>query len=641
MSVSHDESHSCGTWDVLRHSKDTKGFSEHELLDIMFNTCDTGNTGEVLASCIMQYLQTLTAHSAEEDGLASLRQLLDPNLQDPHVSRETFQSTMRLWIAQYSQDSAQRSSLKARSVTEELEETRQTLKEVQEIASLNQRSFTQLTNATERLRVHIRVLEDKNEKLTIEMACAEETINTLKRVNTELRAEHEENLTLMMLKDKEITKKNILMDKIKNFHVENHEMVESLQSELRRLHEHSHQQLLRFDRHCVPPQSIHSLNPPNQRSLQSEMQDMQQQLHTVQGDISVPVVRSHSGDIQCILHRIKSDEISQHLHSKCPEKDRPFPFRQQQQAALRQQLPKEQHRSVWEEKGEKDKKKQRAWEKEQKQSQSGSQSQMQEAKTVGKVKGEEAATCREQAKALQEHLKTQTKLLHTEDVISDMKKKVCHLQASLKSGQDCADQKHASQVPHFHTGHEKERQEAGTTVDKVVRDQGDVAVVAEPEKISASEPKQTEQQATAGGLLVTLKRIEAMVSSALGTAELVRQSERRVSQVREKMESLTQKVEKALGRAANTDELLKISEERPSQSPGLDLGSAHPETGAIPFLDDVGPEQNASTELPASSPVFPQVTEPPQLPMNGMVTASQKYVDGVIMVAQDEAAAGR
>ncbi|MEQ2199778.1 hypothetical protein XENOCAPTIV_011609 [Xenoophorus captivus] len=699
MSVSHDVpgSHSCGTWDVLQHSKDTKGFSEHELLDIMFNTCDTSNTGEVLASCIMQYLQTLTAHSAEEDRLASLRQLLDPDLQDPHVSRETFQSTMRLWIAQYSQDSsdiiclswpdhtegpvnappeglhcpceredlsgivadlkrarhqlseqnssllkmlaqcedenlqlsleitelqtkllsAQRSSLKARSVTEELEETRQTLKEVQETASLNQRSFTQLTNATERLRVHIRVLEDKNEKLTIEMVCAEETVNKLKRVNTELRAEHEEILTMMMLKDKEITKKNILMDKIKNFHVENHKMVESLQSELRRLREHSHQQLLRFDRHCVPPQSIHSLNPPNQRSLQSEMQDMQQELYTVQGDSSVPVVRSHSGDIQCILHRIKSDEIFEHLHSKCPEKDKPFPFRQQEQATLRQQLPKEHHRSVWEEKGEKDKKKQRAWEKEQKQSQTGSQSQMQEAKTVGKVKGEEAANCREQAKVLQEHLKTQEKLLHTEDVIIDMKKKVCHLQASLKSGQDCADQKHTSQVPHFHTGHEKERQEAGSTVDKVVRDQADVAVVAEPEKISASEPKQTEQQSTAGGLLVTLKRIEAMVSSALGTAELVRQSERRVSQVREKMESITQNVEKALGRAANTDELLKISEERPSQSPGLNLGSAHPETCTIPFLDDVGCEQNASTELPASSPVFPQVTEPPQLPMNG------------------------
>ncbi|MEQ2180741.1 hypothetical protein GOODEAATRI_004305 [Goodea atripinnis] len=281
-------------------------------------------------------------------------------------------------------------------------------------------------------------------------------------------------------------------------------------------------------------------------------------------------------ELQTKLLRIKSDEISEHLHSKCPEKDRPFPFRQQEQAALRQQLPKEyvsfylflllwHHRSVWEEKGEKDKKKQRACEKEQKQSQTGSQSQTQEAKTVGKLKGEEAGNCREQAKVLQEHLKTQAKLLHTEDVISDMKKKVCHLQASMKSGQDCADQKHTSQVPHFHTGHEKERQEAGTTVDKVVRDQADVAVVAEPEKISASEPKQTEQQSTAGGLLVTLKRIEAMVSSALGTAELVKQSERRVSQVREKMESITQKVEKALGRAANTDELLKISEERPSQ----------------------------------------------------------------------------
>ncbi|XP_032415691.1 protein MRVI1 isoform X2 [Xiphophorus hellerii] len=676
---------------MLQDSKDTNEFSENELLDIMYNKCDKSNTasGEVLASSIMQYLQTLTAQSGEEDKLASLRQLLDPDLQDPHVSRETFQSAMRMWIAQCREDSSDvislsqsdysevsvnasatateghycfcenkdlsdvvadlqqarhhlseqnssllrmlaqcedenlqlsleitelqtkllRSAIKAQSVTEKLEETCQMLKEVQETSSHTQTSFTQLTNETDRLRFHIRVLEDKNERLSSERAYAEEHVNKLKRANTELSAEHVETLALVMLKHKEITRKNILLDKMKNFHAENHKMTEGLLSELRRLEEHSHQQLLRFDRHCVTPLSSHGLNPPNQRSLQN-----MQQLHRVQGSNSVPVANSHREDIQDVLHKTKSDEIVHHLHRK----DRPFPFRQQQQAALRQKLCKVHrdpnlHRSVWEEKGEKHKKKQKAWEKEQKHSQTGNQSQ--EAKKVVEVKlEEEVATCREQATVLLEHTETHTKLLLTEDDISDMKKQVCHLHTSLKSGQGCAEL--TSQVPHIHKGDDTEGQEEGTTVEKVLRVQGDSAIVLKPEEISASESKQPEPQVDRSGLLLTLGRIEAMVSSALGTAELVRQSERRVSQVREKMESITQKMEQALDRAADTEEPIEVREKRPSQSPGLTL-PANCETGTINFIDDVGPEQKDITQILSSSPVFPEVSEPPQLPMNG------------------------
>ncbi|XP_038153669.1 inositol 1,4,5-triphosphate receptor associated 2-like [Cyprinodon tularosa] len=357
MSESHSGSYSCGTGSLLQDSNDT-GFSEHELLNLMYSKCDASNTGAVLASCIMHYLETLTARSAEEDRLASLRQLLDPDLQDPLVSRNTFLSTMKSWIAQCSQQSSEsdiiclpwpdytetpvnappevhhfscerqdlsgvltdlkqahqklsqqnssllrmlaqcedenlqlsleiielqtklvsseRSSIKAQCLTEELEETHQTLKEVQETASYTHRRLTQLTNETENLRAQIRVLEDKNEKLTFEMACYDETVNKLRRINTQLRAEHEETVNLMMLKDKEITKKSILMDKMRNFHVENHNMIEDLRSELMRLQEHSHQQLLRFDRHCLTSRSPHSSDPPNQHSLQSEIQDMQQ-----------------------------------------------------------------------------------------------------------------------------------------------------------------------------------------------------------------------------------------------------------------------------------------------------------------------------------------------------------------------------
>lgn len=218
---------------------------------------------------------------------------------------------------------------------------------------------------------------------------------------------------------------------------------------------------------------------------------------------------------------------------------------------------------MWEERGGKEKKKQRAWEKEQKQSLAGTL--MQEVKKVLKVEAEEIKACREKASVSQKGPETQTKLLQVEDAITDMKKQLCHLQASLKPVQDCAEQKHTSQAPHIHRKGEAERQQPDESLRKAVSDQGDSAAVGEPEKTSALEAKQTEAQATSGGLLVTLQRIEAMVSSALGMAELVRHNEQKVSQVREKMGSITQKVEEAMGRADSKAESLEIRKQHPSE----------------------------------------------------------------------------
>lgn len=102
----------------------------------------------------------------------------------------------------------------------------------------------------------------------------------------------------------------------------------------------------RYDRHCISPQSLYSRDPPNRRSLQSEIQDMQQvgntqepqfmfswwwfsvscrslglqQHHRGLDDISLPSLHTHSDDIQSIIHRIKSAEIALLLHNKYPER---------------------------------------------------------------------------------------------------------------------------------------------------------------------------------------------------------------------------------------------------------------------------------------------------------------------------------
>ncbi|XP_039983145.1 inositol 1,4,5-triphosphate receptor associated 1 [Xiphias gladius] len=640
MSHSSDvwESHGCGTRDVLEDKKDTSGLSEHELLDIMYNASNTSNSGEVLASTIVQYLQTMTAQSPEQDRLAALQRLLDPDCQDPHVSRETFHAIMREWIAQCSQDS------EGKDLSGAVAELKQAHRKLSEQNSSLLRTLAQCEDVNLQLTLEITELRAK-------LASAQRSAVRVRSLTEEL----EETLLTLTLRDREITKKDILMDKMKNSHVENHNMIEGLQSELMRLQEHSYQVLMRYDRHCISPPGLYSRDPPNHRSLQSEMQDMQQH-HRALDDISRPSLHTHSDDIQTIIHRIKSADIAHLLHNNntymynshrscvvshtqdsvpVEAMERPFPHRQQQQASVKQQLVNvlqelELHKCVWEEKGEKVEERWRAWEKEQKQSQTGSQTQIQEGKKVAVVNWWKALSVegvkarKEEAQSVQKLSETQAKLQRAEQKITDMREQVCHLQASLRSAQECVtEQKNSSRVLHIEKGTNTEREDAERAVGKVGKDQRDAAVATENTGGAASQQEQAQLQVTADGLLATLRRMEAMVNNALETAELVRESEHRVSQVRVRMESITQRVEEALGRATDTDEQLnvldaRIAEKAPDQSPGPCLpADPGPDTACFTVESNVEPENRDRTENPPPSHVIPEVSEPPQLPMNG------------------------
>nr|XP_043886313.1 uncharacterized protein mrvi1 [Solea senegalensis]XP_043886314.1 uncharacterized protein mrvi1 [Solea senegalensis]XP_043886315.1 uncharacterized protein mrvi1 [Solea senegalensis] len=760
------ESPGCGT--TLEDKNDSSGFSEHELLDIMYDTCNASDSGEVLASNIVQYLKTMTAQSTGQDKLAALQQLLDPDGQDPHVSRDTFHSTMREWIAQCSQDSAdvddgdvswqdsskeplngldfscsqskaasseshqcscdgkdlfaivaelkhahhklseqnsslmrtvaqcedvnlqltlemtelraklassQRSTVRVRSLTEELEETRRAFKEAQERATRTQSSCTKLSKEVECLKVHIRRLEDKNEKVTFERTCCEESLNKLRKVNTELRGELEETLVMLKQRDRELTKKDVLMDKMKNSHMENHNMIMDLQSELTRLQEHSHQVLLRYDRHPVSSQSLYGREPPNRRSLQSEMQEMQQH-HRGLDDIGLPSLHTHGDDIQSIIHKIKSTEMAHLLQNKYPERDsapvetqgRPFPQRQQQQASIKQRLVNvlqelELQKYVWEESGDKAEERWRPWDKEQKQSHTGFKPPVQDGKKEAVVnwwKALSSVQVKSQVKptqSVQEHSETQEKLQQAEKTISDMREQVSHLQVSLRSALERGTEQKNTSV--CHTDKEtntKERHEVDRAVGTEVKGQRDAAVITEITGGVASQQEQTRLQVTANGVLSALKRMEAMVTNALETAELVRESEQRMIQVRARMESITHRVEEALGRASNTEVQLNILEARSTEeapdlnttevttaihikqcgenhamNPCISVPSVLP-AEPVPESTCVTAESSAESEnraemppppppppppSPPQSPVIPEVSESPQLPING------------------------
>lgn len=218
------------------------------------------------------------------------------------------------------------------------------------------------------------------------------------------------------------------------------------------------------------------------------------------------------------------------------------------------------YKYVWEDKGEKVEDQQRAWDREQKESQSGSQTQIKEAKKVAVVKWwkalsvERAKVRSKETKSIQELSEMQAKLRDAEQTITDMREQVCNLQASLRSVQDRSEQKNTRDK-----GSNTERREADGIAEKVLRDRMDAAVATDPVKITEGVGS---EQETADRLLSTLRRMEAMVNNALETAELVRESEQRVSQVRVRMEGITHRVEEALGRAANTDEELSMLEAR-------------------------------------------------------------------------------
>ncbi|XP_026234456.1 golgin subfamily A member 6-like protein 1 [Anabas testudineus] len=376
------------------------------------------------------------------------------------------------------------------------------------------------------------------------------------------------------------------------------------------------------------------------------MQDMEQQHHRALDDISLPSHHTHSDDIQNIIHRIKSSEFSHLLHNKYSERESPpvetqdrlFPHRLQQQASIKQQLVNvlqdlELHKCVWEEEGKKVEEQCRDWEKEQKQS----QTQIQEAKKVAvvnwwKTLGVERANTRtKQSQRVQELCEAQAKLQQTEQTITDMREQVVHLTASLKSAQErIAEQKNSSRVLHIDKGINTEREEEDRAVRNVVKDQRDAAVVTEISGGAASEQEQTHRQVTADRLLETLRRMEAMVNSALEAAEVVRESEQRVSQVRVRMESITQRVEEALGRTTHTDEQLNVLEARitgkgPAQSPDPSL-PADPEPDAAGFTAETReePEDRDQTESSPSSPAISEVSETTQLPINGMLAAWHK-----------------
>lgn len=171
----------------------------------------------------------------------------------------------------------------------------------------------------------------------------------------------------------------------------------------------------------------------------------------------------------------------------------------------------------------------------------------------------------------------ESKLQQAKHTITKIREQVRHLELALKTAQEgVAEHKNIQdRVGVLHKDKETNtvREGPGRTGEEASKECKDVAVATDHVEDPGRSEKVAAQLVTSEGLLVTLRRMEAMVSSALEAAELVRESQRRVSQVKERMESITQKMEEALTRAGDTEGQLSALEARVTAKPQVSLHS--------------------------------------------------------------------
>ncbi|XP_053368678.1 protein KASH5-like [Clarias gariepinus] len=223
--------------------------------------------------------------------------------------------------------SAQLCAGRAQSLAEELDEARRALRESQERstrAQANSRSLVcdspvqqtikmsrTFMKEIEHLKAHIKVIEERNDKLLLERNVAEDRQNKLRRANADVREELEELQVLLAVKEREITKKNITLQKLKETFLDYLRIIDSLQCDLVKLQENSQQALLRFDNSSS---SLKSAAAPNHFSLHREIQEAEPMMHVEDKSDSVSESElqppsSPQRDLYNFIRKIKSAEL--------------------------------------------------------------------------------------------------------------------------------------------------------------------------------------------------------------------------------------------------------------------------------------------------------------------------------------------
>ncbi|KAF5891984.1 protein MRVI1-like, partial [Clarias magur] len=405
--------------------------------------------------------------------------------------------------------SAQLCAGRARSLAEELDEARRALRQSQERSSRAQANGRSLMKEIEHLKAHIKVMEEKNDKLLLERNGAEDRLNRLRRANADVREELEELRVVLAVKEREITKKNITLQKLKETFLDYLRIIDGLQCDLLRLQENSQQALLRFDKSSS---SLKNAAAPNHFSLHREIQEAEPMMHVEDKSDSVSESElqppsSPQRELYNFIHTIKSAELRDAYTAESLQKA--ILQDQQEHTSSKKHLMTilkelERPRAVWDQQPE--------------HGQIETHQQTQEVRKVQPITWWRALRVEDERN------------WNTRDTTRDMQERIRVLEIQLNDAQM-----------------EVEKSRKGLGEARVRVQKADAAVQTEQ---AEDERKRVAEE----NVLESLRKVEMVVTRALQAAEMLTESERRM---KGRMEAVGHKVEEVLSRAADTENQLR------------------------------------------------------------------------------------
>ncbi|XP_076879739.1 uncharacterized protein mrvi1 isoform X2 [Brachyhypopomus gauderio] len=637
------------------------GFSEEELLNMTFEACGSAGRGQILVSSVVQYLRAMTGHSPGQDKLTVLKFMLDPEDKDPLISRDTFHATMRKWIAQCSQDrlcdnnlrtpgldsskgagnvnettfavqaechressdlltlvselkqaqhslsgqncvllntlsqceetnlqltlevselrsklaSAQRFVARAHAQSEELEETRGVVRESQERAARTQAQNHTLMKESEHLKAYIKVTEEMNVKLTLERNCAEDQLNKLSRANGSIKEELKEARMFLEVREQEMTRNHITLQNLKDTYLEQYKIIESLQSELLRLQELSYQALLRIEKHSLSSSSLQRGCVPNIYSLRHEILEAQSGTCVEENSGSLLEILPPRGDRQNFTHNNKFADLRHDIHmatsetgAVCDYTGKTMARTSSKQQFLTVLSELDLPRVLWEDQ------------------------ELRLTEATQKARGAAGVTWR---RALRLGAEGNRMAGEPQEAARALQEQVWPLEAEISAANREADTRRqrptAMERMLSALRDAQNRAEAHRAIQRK-----DVAVAKELTG-DVSGGNTDRQHMVAASMLKSLRQVEVAVGGAMHATQLVDHTE---NGQRERMEAVSQRVEEALKRSAESERQLSALEGQVSSNTLFSDISAHPDVRSVDDSYTMG-ESTAHTELESVS----------------------------------------
>ncbi|XP_049330949.1 inositol 1,4,5-triphosphate receptor associated 2 isoform X3 [Astyanax mexicanus] len=192
---------------------------EEDLLDTIFQACDTQCRGKVYVSHIVDYLRHTTSRSSEDSGLEELCNMLDPEHKDISIDLDTYHAIMKEWI----EDCRNQGKDSKEDLTQESVKLLDNLSAAKRSFLLNMTSGSLEAFGGEASRADLETsdlvfcvadLQFNNQKLQEEVRKLKQTVEGMEETNQKLIEENEELKTQAKMGQQLLQKERMLKEEV-------------------------------------------------------------------------------------------------------------------------------------------------------------------------------------------------------------------------------------------------------------------------------------------------------------------------------------------------------------------------------------------------------------------------------------------